>query len=488
MGHLAIDLGANGGKAYVGRFDGGLTVDEVHRFDNRPVERGGRYVWDVEHLLSGIVRSIERADARGAVETVGIDTWGVDFGLLADGSLLRAPTSYRDPAVTSTRDEILDRLTRREIFEATGINHWNTPNTLWQYHHLVTRERETFEAADRLLMTPQLLSVLLGGRPAGERTIASTTQMLDPRSGTWAEGLLDELDLPTGPLPAVEPAGATLGTLDPDIAGDTESTPELVSTASHDTAAAVAALPFAGEGRLFLSTGTWFIPGVELDAPRIDDRAFAAGASNELGVDGSVRFLKNVTGFFLLEECREAWDGTGPLAYEELVAAAREAEPFGPLVDPDADRFDIEGEMPARIRAYCEATGQRPPGDRGELTRCIFESLATRTALAVEELLDVAGVDADRLHLGGGGVRNDLFCELLASAVGRPVFAGPADATAIGNVLTQAVATGALDDVATGREYVREAFAPTEYEPGREAGWADAKSRMRDLLANPPES
>jgi len=488
MAHLAVDLGANGGKAYLGRFEEGISVEEVHRFDNRPVECEGRYVWEVDRIRTEIETAIREADRRSDLETVGVDTWGVDFGLLRDGQLLRVPTSYREQSVTSTHEEILGVVSKREIFEATGINNWNTPNTLWQYHHLVTREPDVFERADNLLLTPQLLSTLLGGRPAGELTIASTTQMLDTRTGTWAGELLDALNLPSFPLPAVEDPGGRLGSLRPGLAGDLESDPELVLPASHDTASAVAGLPLGDDGRAFLSTGTWFIPGVELADPKIDDDAFAVGASNELGAGGRVRFIKNVTGFFLLEECLAAWDREGEsLGYGELVAEARAADPFGPLVDPEAGAFDITGEMPRAIREFCEETGQRPPGDRGALVRTILESLAARGAIVLEEILEAAGTDADRLHLGGGGVRNELFCEMLASALDRRVVAGPAEATAVGNLLTQAIATGEVDGLAAGREQISDAFAPTVYEPHAVDEWADAKSRMRDLIEADPD-
>jgi len=484
MAHLAVDLGANGGKAYLGQFEEGVTVEEVHRFDNRPVEQDGRYVWEIDRIRKEVETAIREADGRAVLDTVGIDTWGVDFGLLREGELLRPPASYRDPSVTSTREEILDVMSKREIFEVTGINNWNTPNTLWQYHHLVTRERDIFERADSLLLTPQLLSTLLGGRPAGEVTIASTSQMLDTRTGAWADDLLGALDLPTDPLPAVEDPGGRLGSLRPGLAADLDSDPELVLPASHDTASAVAGLPLDDEGRAFLSTGTWFIPGVELAAPKIDDDAFAVGASNELGAGGRVRLIKNVTGFFLLEECLAAWQSAGDsLDYGQLVSEARAADPFGPLVDPEADAFDITGEMPAEIREFCEETGQRPPGDRGELVRTILESLAARAALVVEEILDAAGTDADRLHLGGGGVRNELFCEMLASALDRQVVAGPAEATAVGNLLTQAISAGAVPDLETGRSQVAAAVSPTTYEPSRTDEWVDVKSEMHELVA-----
>lgn len=483
MAHLAVDLGANGGKVYLGGFDDGFTIREVHRFANRPVARDGRYYWELDRLRDDVIDGIELADELGDLETVGIDTWGLDFGLLADGELLQQPYSYRDPALTSTRDATLQEVSKRELFEATGINHWNTPNTLWQYQYLATEEPGLLERADRLLFTPQLLAQQLGGRPAGERTIASTSQMLDPRTADWAEELLARLDLPVEPLPPVESPGSSLGGLAADIDDRLESSPELLLPASHDTASAVAGLPMT-DADAFISTGTWFIPGVELDAPRIDDAAFAIEASNELGVDGTVRFLRNLTGFFLLEECREAWRAAGrPVAFDDLIAAAREAEPFGPLVDPDSDRFGIQGNMQPLIREFCVRTGQAVPAGEGEMTRCILESLAAKTALVVEELLDVADAGSGPLHLGGGGVRNELFCELLASALGRRVVAGPADATAVGNLLTQAVEAGRLDGIEEGRRLVSEAFEPTEYEPdpARESDWRDAKAHMRRL-------
>lgn len=483
MAHLAIDLGANGGKLYLGHFEDGFDVEEIHRFDNRPVGRDERYHWEIERLRDEIVEGIEKADARATVETVGVDTWGVDFGLLADGELVQEPYSYRDPKLTSTRGDVLAETGKREIFEATGINHWNTPNTLWQYHYLATEEPELLDRADRLLFTPQLISYLLGGRPAGEPTIASTSQMFDPRTGEWATDLLDRLGLPVDLLPEPEPPGTPIGGLAPDIDDRLEGSPELLLPASHDTASAVAGLPLT-DSSVFISTGTWFIPGVELDAPRIDDAAFAAEASNELGFEGIVRFLKNVTGFFLLEECREAWKAAGrPIDFDDLVAAAREADPFSALVDPESDRFAIEGNMPPLIREFCVRTDQSVPGGEGEMTRCVLESLAAKTALEIEGILAVTDAGDGPLHLGGGGVRNELFCEMLASALDRRVLAGPPEATAVGNLLVQAIATGEIEDLDAGRRLVADELPPTVYEPSDPGEWEEAKGRMRELVA-----
>jgi rhamnulokinase len=498
MDHVAVDLGASGGTVYAGQFaKDAIEVAEVYRFDNHPVERNGRYVWDVTRLIDGIVEGIAKANRirnrngegsgneneDGVIDTVGIDTWGLDFGLIHDGELLQPPYSYRDPPFRAAREAITDRVSRRGVFAATGINHWNTPNTLWQYYHLATEEADRLDRADRLLMMPQLLSWLLGGRPAGEATIASTTQMVDPHTGEWADELLDRLDLPRSPLPTIEKPGKRLGAVRDDLDPRIGGSPELVLPASHDTAAAVAGLPLTADDPVFLSTGTWFLLGVELDEPNLSSEAFEIGASNERGVEGTTRFLTNIDGFFLLEECRKVWAGAGEsLPYDDLLTAARETEPFGALVDPDDETLAIEGEMPDRIRAYCERTNQSPPRTTGEVVRCVLESLTLTTAIALDDLLDVAGVRTDRIHVGGGGVRNELFCRMLAGATGRTVHAGPAEVTVIGNLLTQAVAAGTVESVENGRRLIERERPPTTYEPRRRAQWADAKDRMRRLL------
>jgi rhamnulokinase len=479
MKHVAIDIGASGGTVFVGvvtpsRFD----VTEIHRFENGPVHRDGRYVWDVDALISEVAAGIAvAAEHAGELDTVGIDTWGLDFGLLSDGELLRAPTSYRDPEATATKEALFDAVGKRRLFEATGISNWTTPNTLWQLHTLAEREPELLERADKLLLMPQLLSWLLGGRSVGEVTIASTTQMVDADSRRWATGLLAELDLPTGLLPPLVESGESLGRVSGDHAP--ASSPELVAPASHDTAAAVAGLPLTGDAA-FLNTGSWFIVGIERDTPVYSDVAFEHAFSNELGVDGSVRLLKNINGFFLLEECREAWAESGePTGYDHLLSAAREAEPRRTLVDPDADSFSIDGSMPEQVRSYARRTGQPVPDSRGAVVRCLLDSLVTKVALAVDQLAATAGASPDRIVLGGGGVRNELFCRLLADATGRPVETGPVEATAVGNLLTQAVGTGTLPDIESGRELVRASFELDTYDPGD--GWERAKERLRVL-------
>jgi rhamnulokinase len=479
MNHVAIDIGASGGTAFVGRITpSAIDVAEVHRFENAPVDRDGRYVWDIDALVDGITAGIAVAgNHAGSLDTVGIDTWGLDFGLLADGDLLRPPTSYRDPEVAATKEALFDAVGKRRLFKTTGVSNWTTPNTLWQLHTLAERDPGLLERADRLLLMPQLLSALLGGRPIGEVTVASTTQMVDARTRGWATDLLEDLGLPTGLLPSLAEPGESLGRL----RGSDAPTPapELVVPASHDTAAAVAGLPLDGDAA-FLNTGSWFILGVERDAPIYSDAAFEHGFSNELGADGTVRLLKNINGFFLLEACRAAWDEAGePTGYDRLLSAARAAEPRQSLVDPDAETFSIDGSMPAQIRSYCRRTGQPVPDTQGAVVRCLLDSVVTKTALALDQLGAAAGTSPDRLVLGGGGARNELFCRLLADAAERPVETGPVEATAVGNLLTQAVGAGTLPDLDSGRELVEASFGMDTYDPGD--GWPAAKERLRAL-------
>ncbi|MDS0223060.1 rhamnulokinase [Haloarcula sp. S1AR25-5A] len=487
MKHVAIDIGASGGTVFLGEVtQSSFAVREVHRFDNRPVERDGRYVWDVAALVDHIGDGIRAADDHAnGVDTVGIDTWGLDFGLLADGELLRDPVSYRDPESTATREEVFDAVGKRRLFDATGITNWNTPNTLWQLHTIAEREPELLEASDGLLMMPQLLSARIGGEPAGEMTIASTTQMVDPERRAWATDLLDELSVPTDILPPLSEAGQRLGTVDDDVVSGLSSTPEIVTPASHDTAAAVAGLPLV-EDAAFLNTGSWFVLGVERDEPVRTDAAFEHAVSNELGVDGTVRLLKNINGFFMLEECREAWREAGqPVDYETLLSAAEKAQPRTALVDTDAEAFGIDEPMPDQIRTYCRQTDQPVPTGQGGIVRCLLDSLAAKTALELDALAAVVDEPPARIVLGGGGVRNELFCQLLADATDRPVSTGPIEATAVGNVLTQAVAAGTVPDIETGRQLVESAFETTTYEPRAAGEWAETKDRLAALTGDP---
>ena len=484
--HLAIDIGASGGTCQLGTV-GTDTLErrEIARFDNRPIRReDGRYVWDLDRLTDEVVAGIRRAVAiESGLDSIGIDTWGVDVGLLADGEPIRNPYAYRDPTAYGTLPEVLASVDRREIFEATGIAHWDARTTLPAYYFLARREPAVLAAADTLLAMPQLLATRLGARPCIDPTVASTTQLFDPRAGDWAGELLSRLDLPTDVLPEPVPPGTRIGTVDRDAVGEIDVEPPIVLPASHDTASAVAALPFRGDDRAFLATGTVFILGVERPAPVLSDAAFRAGVSNELGVDGTVRVLKNLNnGFFLLEECRSVWRDQGHgVDYETLLDAASAAPPFRSLIDPAATRFDTVGEMPAKIRRFCAATDQPVPASVGAVTRCILESLAGTVALLIDDVLAAAEADSDRLHLCGGGVRNEPFCRMVADATGREVIAGPAEAATVGNLLVQARTSDSIASIAAGRRLVEAELGVDRYRPTDSTDWTDAIDRLASL-------
>jgi rhamnulokinase len=485
--YLSVDLGASGGTIYSGQITADeLKVTEISRFDNRPIEKNDRYVWDIHRLRGEIIDGIVACTAQqGPIDSVGIDTWGTDFGFLSDGELLRPPYSYRDPSLRETRRELFETVGKQSIFDASGVTHWDAATTLYHYHWIVQNEPSIVEEADHLVMMPQLLSWMLGAEPRCEATIASTTQMVDPMTKEWATDLLAAADLPTDVLLPIESAGAIVGTIDTELLPSDETPPEIVLPASHDTAAAVAGLPLDRGNRLFVSTGTWFITGLELNSPEQSQGAFEIGASNELGVDDTVRLLKNINGFFLLEECRRSWSQSGKDAsYEAIFEQVDATAPIGPLVDPDDEAFGIEGDMPTKIRAYCRKTGQDPPEQIGEIARCVIESLTAKTAVVIEELRDVTDDGSDRIHLGGGGVRNTLFCRMLASAMDLPVVAGPIEATSIGNLLCQAYAAGDIPSMAAGRDLVETSFELPTYSPASDRAWRAAKEEMRKLVSS----
>ncbi len=479
--HVAVDLGANGGKTLLGKVqDDCFRVEEVYHFDNRPVLENGRYVWDIRNLRKRVVMGLREAKKRSnEITSVGIDSWGVDFGLIGIyGDLIQNPYSYRDPRVSSTVDQITGRISKRELFKITGINHWNIANTLWQYHYLSRKESGLLRRTKCVLMIPQLISFMLGGDVCAEETLASTTQMMDVNSRAWSEKIAGKLDLPFDRLPGIREPGVKIGALH-EKAEAPKIKAEIVLPASHDTAAAVAGMPLDRNNKAFLSTGTWFVLGLELNKPCLSKEAFELGASNEVGVGGTIRFLKNITGFFLLEECRRRWKENNRIySYDELLKRASETAAFGPLIDPDDPSFVIEADMPHAIASYCRRSWQDAPRSEGQIARCIFESLAVKIALTIERMGDVAGIKIRRLNLGGGGVRNDLLCQMISSAASIPLDAGPPEVTAVGNILTQAIAYSEIGDIAEGRRLVAENMEIKKFEPEENQRWREAKDKM----------
>ena len=483
---VAVDLGAESGRAVVGTFDGGrLALEVAHRFPNVPVTLAGALRWDFQRLLGDIVAGLRRASAGGPVASIGIDTWGVDFGLLdGRGRLLDNPVHYRDTRTNGMPGLAFATVPRDEIYRATGIQLMPI-NTLFQLLSMVRAGDPILRQADRLLMTGDLFAHFLCGSSVAEYTIASTSQCLDPFTRDWARPLLDRFGIPTGLLPEIVQPGTVLGPLLPDVAAAAGLTgTRVVAPGSHDTASAVVGAPLSGPTTAFLSSGTWSLVGLEVEAPVVSEVTLAANLTNEGGVADTIRLLRNVAGLWLVQESRRAlWPGGDAPSYEELAALAETAPAFSAFIDPDDERFLRPGDMPARVRAFCRETGQREPDDTGALVRVLLESLALRYARAIDELVAASGHLVEAIHVVGGGSNHRLLCRLTAGATGLPVRAGPVEATAIGNLSVQAIAAGELASVAEARELIARSFPVTAYEP--EGDWVEARARFAEIMARP---
>lgn len=478
---LAIDLGASSGRAVLGTLgaDDMLKIVEVSRFANGMLERGGALRWDFEALLRHIVAAISSCRAgHGALATIGVDTWGVDYLLLdAAGRPLEPPVAYRDHRTEGVMERVFDELLPAdEIYGITGIQ-FMPINTLYQLAADVFAGAERLKQARRLLLLPDAFAYFLSGSIAAEYTIASTTQMLDARTRDWSPRILEALGLPVGLLPeVVEPACIAGACTLPVAAGAT-----VVRPAGHDTAAAVAAAPAeADTAWAYISAGTWLLAGVEARQPLLSAEAQAAGLTNEGGACGTYRLLKNITGLWLLQECMRLWR-TDDVA--GICSAAFTAPPEGALLDPDDPAFLAPPDMPAAIARYCARTRQPFPQDRGALARSIFESLALKTRCVLERIAEGAGVRPHVVHMLGGGSRNALLCRMTAEALGLPVIAGPAEAAAIGNLLLQALAVGRIGSLADCRRIVRMSCQLGRYEPAGDTYWHSRYQRFRELLA-----
>jgi rhamnulokinase len=479
----AVDLGAQSGRVAVGRFDGErLSVTEVHRFRNVPVQTRGTLNWDVLRLYDDVLDGLRAASREaGAVDSIAVDSWGVDFALVdARGRLLRNPTHYRDARRAAAVDAVLAEVPARELYERTGIQLMPI-NTIFELAAMAAENDAALAAADAFLLMPDLVHFWLCGARTTELTNATTTQSFDPRAGGWALDLLDRLRVPTQMLPEVVRPGTALAHVSNDVAADTGLTgAQVVAAATHDTGSAVAAVPLRRPESAYVSAGTWSLVGVEIREPLIDDAAFAANLTNEGGVAGTFRLLRNVTGLWLLHECRRAWAREGSdYSFDRLVALAVEAPPLRSFIDPNEPVFAEPGDMPARIRAFCAHTGQPEPVEPGAIVRCVLESLALKHAATIDLLASVTGTSPGEIHLVGGGARNELLCRWTAAAAGIPVLAGPEEATLLGNLLVQAMALGELASLDDARAVIRASFAPRTYEPENAGAWADARERFR---------
>ena len=483
---LAFDLGAESGRAVVGHLgDKGLRLEEIHRFPNDPVRVLDSLHWDVLRLWAEIKQGLGLAiNAHGRhLLSVGLDTWGVDFGLLAaDDTLLGNPYHYRDGRTDGMMERAFRIVPRAEIYERTGIQFMQI-NSVYQLLAMAQADSPLLEAAHLFLNMPDLLSFWLCGRKASEFTIASTSQCYDPRAGDWARRMLERLGIASRIFGEIVAPGTVLGALRKPVCEETGSPAiPVVASASHDTASAVAAVPTATADYIYLSSGTWSLMGVENRGPVITEQSLAYDFTNEGGVNGTFRLLKNIMGLWLVQECRREWARAGTsYSYDELTQMASGAPAFGALVAVNDERFLPPGDMASRIQTFCRATGQVVPATRGEVIRCILESLALEYRWVAERLDELMARPLPTIHIIGGGSRNRLLNQFAANATGRTVVAGPVEATAIGNVLIQAIALGHLADLSEARALVRRSFEVETYEPRDLAAWDEAYEQYLTL-------
>lgn len=469
---LAFDFGASSGRGIKAVFENDtLSYQEIHRFENNPVKKGERLYWDFPTLTKEINAGIEKA---GEFDSVGFDTWGVDFGLLDEnGSLLDNPVHYRDTRTDGAAAKFCAVFGEDALYQETGCQLMNI-NTLFQLIALGETQPELLKKAKTLLFMPDLFAYGLTGKPACELTIASTSQMLHPQTKTWAGNVLKAAGVPANLLLPVIPSGTVTGTY---------KNAKVIAVAGHDTQCAVAALPTTAKDVAFLSCGTWSLLGAECDEPILKPESRALELSNEIGANGKINYLKNIIGLWLIQESRRQWKRQGEeYSYAELERLALAAVPFQCLIDPDYPDFGVPGDIPGKIKAYCKKTGQHIPQTVGEIMRCIYQSLALKYRFALEQLQSGAGRRFSALHVLGGGTKDKLLCQMTANSCNIPVVAGPIEATALGNIIIQLVALGAIGSIDDGRKLIANSEALTSYKPLEHSAWNEAYASYRTLL------
>jgi rhamnulokinase len=480
--YLAFDLGAQSGRAMLGRFrDGSIDLQEICRFPNEPVRQNGSIQWDILRLWLEMKRAMARVSGQ-RFESIGVDGWGVDYALIGErGNLLENPYHYRDARNDGMMDAVFDRVSRERIYAVTGIQFLQI-NTLVQLFAACRLTPQVVDAAHALVTIPDLLNYWLTGRLCSEYTIATTTQFVNATKRTWATKLIEEVGLPARLLTTIVQPGTVVGALKADVSSALAGTP-VIAPACHDTASAVASVDAKGN-TAFISSGTWSLLGTELPAPIITTTARDLNFTNEGGVDGTIRFLKNITGLWLLQSCRQSWAGGGEdLQYDDLIAAA--ADPrlaFQSLIDPDHHMFLNPEHMPEAIREFCRHTGQPQPSTRAAVTRAILESLAFKYRIVLESLERLTGVRIEVIRIVGGGSRHQLLNQFTADATGRSIVAGPVEATALGNIAMQMVASGAVGSIADARSAIERSFPVQRFEPSEPDRWDDEYRRFQEYM------
>lgn len=474
---LAFDFGASSGRAIIGCFDGDkITLEEVHRFSNDPVSVGGTVYWDVLRLFYEIKQGIIKAKIAGGFDSIGIDTWGVDFGLIdSEGKLMENPVHYRDARTAGLVDEAFKTMPKEKLYGITGIQFMEL-NTLFQLISLKKYRPWMLERADKMLFMPDLFGYMLTGKMCAEYSIASTSQLMDLDKRTWSKEILDAFGIKESVFaPLVQP-GTVLGELSKEICEECGVNPvPVISVCGHDTQSAITSVPCEDGDFAFLSSGTWSLFGTELDKPIVNETSMNINITNEGGFDGSTGFLKNIIGLWLIQESRRQWKREGKeYSYADLEKLALAAEPFKCFIDPDAPEFVPHGNIPERVREFCRKTGQYVPETVGEIMRCIYESLAMKYRLTFEKLRECTERDYPVIHVIGGGTKDGLLCQMTANSCDRTVKAGPIEATVMGNVAVQLMSDGSVKNIGQARKIVAESSELKTFEPKDTDKWAGA--------------
>lgn len=482
---LAFDFGASSGRAMLCRWNGEtISMEEIHRFSNDPVEVNGTLFWDVLRLFFEIKQGLLKAKQAGGFDSIGIDTWGVDFGLLdEDGYLLENPVHYRDARTQGILQEAFQLLPKDRFYEITGTQFMEF-NTVFQLLALKKQRPHLLESAKTLLLMPDLFAYLLTGSKVTEYSCASTTQLMDAHTRQWSQEILDALGLPGDILTPIVPSGSEVGKLSPAICEELGLEPvPVIAVAGHDTQSAMAAVPALSSPFAFVSCGTWSLMGTELPEPVINETSLACDITNEGGYNNCASFLKNITGLWLIQESRRQWMREGiQRSYHDMEMLARAEEPFRCFIDPDDPVFTPAGNIPRRVREYCRKTGQAVPETDGQVVRCIYESLAMKYAVTLDQLCACTGESYHALYVVGGGTKDGMLCQMAADSCGMEVSAGPAEATVLGNALIQLLATGKVESLEQGRRIMANMPDLKHYQPEDTAAWAQQRKRFEEII------
>ena len=485
---LAFDLGASSGRAILGTIsDNKLSLKEIHRFDNQMVEINGSFYWNIFSLFGELKTGLKKCihDFGIQPESVGVDTWGVDIALLdRNGMIVGLPYAYRDPRTDTAMEEVFKIIPKKELYLMTGIQLMQF-NTLFQLYAYKRDSSPLLEITTDILFMPDALGYLFSGVKKNEFSIASTSQFLKPGKLEYEQKLFDAIDFDINLMQELVLPGTILGTIKPDIQKETGSAPiPVVAVAAHDTASAIASVPATGRNWAYISSGTWSLMGIESDHPLISEEIQKLNFTNEGGVEGTTRFLKNIMGLWLLQECRRTWSAEHDYSWPEMVEMSLNAQPFKCLIDPDAREFLNPGDMPAAIAAFCAKTGQPEPETHGEIIRTIFESLALKYRATLDSIREVSTSEIEKIHIIGGGANNELLCQYAANATNLQVYAGPTEATAIGNIMMQAKALGAVSSLGEIRQMVFNSFETKIFNPQDADSWNAEYQKFKNLIAN----